>query len=160
MPNFHGGKAYKKVKKVAPEAAGGKFDDELEDGQMYARVTRMLGDRRVTCFCNDGVERICKIRGALCRGPKKQRIVVNDLVIISFRDFDGSGSDSSDDKAASNGVADIVAWVPPQHHRQVKKRTDNHRDLFGGTTESADGLDDLFDEEETTKDEEVDIDAI
>lgn len=158
MPNFHGGKAYKKVKKVAPEAAGGKFDDDLEDGQMYARVTRMLGDRRVTCFCNDGTERICKIRGALCKGPKKQRIVVNDLVIISFRDFDGSGSD---DGEVASGVADIVAWVAPQHHRQVKKRTDNHRNLFSETTESADGLDDLFEEEETTKaDEELDIDAI
>ena len=59
-------------------------------------------------------------------------------------------------------MADIVAWVPPQHHRQVKKRTDNHRDLFGGSTESADGLDDLFEEEETAAggDEDVDIDAI
>ncbi len=174
MPNVHGGKAYKKGKRaVAPDAASARPADELGDGQLYARVLRMLGDRRVTCFCNDGVERICKIRGALCKGPKKQRITVNDIVIISCRTFDSGDAGSSDDdkdggSSTGAGVADIIAWVAPQHHRQVKKRPDTHRHLFASATTAAggDGLDDLFEDEGAATaatadaDSDVDIDDI
>jgi translation initiation factor IF-1 len=42
-------------------------------------VIAMLGSRRVRCFCNDGVERICKIRGALCKRGRKKFINVGRL---------------------------------------------------------------------------------
>jgi translation initiation factor 1A len=103
---------------------------------MYARVTRMLGDRRVSCFCNDGMERICKIRGTFCRGSKKHRIVIDDIVVISFR-----GDASS--------TADIVEWIASQDYREVKKHIGIHRNLFGSTMASTDGLDDLFENDES-----------
>ena len=67
MPNLRGGKAYKKGKKTAndKEEVVSKFLQREKD-QEYARVIRMLGNRRGVCFCNDGKERTCKIRGALC----------------------------------------------------------------------------------------------
>jgi initiation factor 1A len=103
MPkNFTGGKNFKKGRKLPTE--GGTEDKRfngLEEGQDLGRVTKMLGNRRVLCFCgNDGIERVSKIRGVLCKGPKKQRIEVGDIVLISSRDFSGGADDSSDEDGA------------------------------------------------------------
>lgn len=93
--NQRGGKGYKKGKKKPTDEKDeldfpvGKFDRADGEWQDYGRVLRLLGDRRVLCFCNDGNERIAKIRGALCKGPKKKIIEKGDIVLLSFRDFMG-----------------------------------------------------------------------
>lgn len=137
MPNLRGGKAYKKGKKkpaagtaIESEGGGGKFSGR-EEGQDYGRVLRLLGDRRVMCFCNDGAERIAKIRGALCKGPKKQKIEVGDLVILSARDCDDSG------------VMDLLEKVARSAWRHVRKEANIHKYLLG---EGDEGEDDLFEE--------------
>jgi translation initiation factor 1A len=160
MPNQHGGKAYKKGKKPAPpDGAKTKFAGR-EEGQDYGRITRMLGNRRVLCFCNDGVERVGKIRGALCRGPKRQKIEVGDIVIISTRSFDDV-SDSDDDHDTTTiqhvdtggrkEVVDILEKISSSDWRQIRKETGIHKDLFPNTS-SADGLDDLFEKAEDADD--------
>jgi len=164
MPNLHGGKAYKKGKKVSHE----KEDDAKkfyarDADQDYARVIRMLGNRRVVCFCNDGKERICKIRGTLCKGPKRQKIEIGDIVFISFREYDEGESDS-DSEAKAGGVvssettptgnvqvfatgrkeiADIIDKVHREHWRHIKKEEGIHRDLF--FTDGGNDVGDLFD---------------
>ena len=97
--NVTGGKNFKKGRKLPTDGgADDKRFDGLDDGQDLGRVTKMLGNRRVLCFCgNDGMERVCKIRGVLCKGPKKQRIEIGDIVMISSRDFSDVGDDDSDD---------------------------------------------------------------
>lgn len=158
--NLRGGKAFKKGKKGGnPEEGEGrtKFDG-LEDDQQYARVLRALGDRRMLCFCNDGVDRICKIRGKLCRGPGKQRIEVGDIVVLSFRDFEEDDSDAEDHSKKSsaplsslmesdngtraitgtaatlaNGkkdIADIVRKISSSHWKYVRKESGVHKLLF------------------------------
>lgn len=144
---MRGGKAYKKGKKgtatMTEEERLGRFSGRTE-GQDYARVVRMLGDRRVLCFCNDGVERVCKIRGALCRGAKRQIIRVDDIVLISLRDFEGgSGSDSDSDSgsdmiAAATGpsvasralVGDVLTKFSRDHWREIRKEGGIHPQLF------------------------------
>ncbi len=174
MPNLHGGKAYKKGKKPTGGAAGeattgGRFE-EAPEGTMYARVTRMLGNRRTNCFCNDGVERVCKIRGALCKGPKRQKIEVGDIVVVSLREFaDATSSESETDSdieeataggGGRKGPGDILDKVPTQHYRHIKKLAGIHKNLFPDAV-SADGLDDLFaPPTEEAVDSDVDVDAI
>ena len=116
MPrNLRGGKAYKKKKK--PVAGGEETRVERfigvdrDQGVDYARVLRALGNRRMLCFCNDGVERVCKIRGALCKGPKRKKIEIGDIVAVSYRgvaffedDSDYTDSDAETDVAASAAV--------------------------------------------------------
>jgi initiation factor 1A len=184
MPNQHGGKAYKKgsKKKVQQQADNAARFNGRDDNQNYARVTRILGNRRVLCFCNDGIERVAKIRGALCRGPKRQKIEVDDIVITSARSFDDSDSDSDSEGATSTirhvdggamtatgrrDVVDILDKVAKAHWRQLRKEGDLHKDLFPGA--NIDGLDDIFehnDEEEgsatatataTADDSDIDI---
>lgn len=179
MPNLRGGKAYKKGKKAAPqEEKVGKFFKRDAD-QDYARVLKMLGNRRVVCFCNDGKERICKIRGALCKGPKKERIETGDIVLISFRDFDGE-DESEEEELDEEGkkkekkktivadvdginvvahvsgrkdIADIINKFHRDHWRYIKKDDGIHKDLFFVSAEDA-AADDLFDYGEDKKEEE------
>ena len=119
--NLRGGKAHKRFKKVPTdiESQAGKFVAR-EEYQDYARVLRMLGDRRVACFCNDAKERICKIRQALCKGPGKQKIEVDDIVLISFREFENDG----------NGIADLINKFHREHWRDIRKEENIHKDLF------------------------------
>lgn len=147
--NLTGGKNFKKGRKVRDDDDGptAKFVGR-EEGQDYARVLRAVGNRRFTCFCNDGVERICKVRGTLCWGPRKVRIEAADIIIFSLRDFD----------AESGG--DIIAKVPQKFWRDVQKETGIHTHLFIAAA-GADATDGeiVFDHGDS-EDEEAAIDAI
>jgi initiation factor 1A len=148
MPkNFSGGKNFKKGRKVVGDVVETRFDD-LEEGQDLARVTKMLGNRRVLCFCgSDGMERVCKIRGVLCKGPKKQRIEIGDIVLVSSRDY--SLDDSSDEeggavishaKVAEGGavtasgkrdIYDLITKLASSQIRDARRKvTGMHQNLF------------------------------
>ena len=135
----------------------------------------MLGHRRVRCLCNDGKERICKIRGSLCKGPKKQKIEVGDIVLISYRDFEDADSDSDEDVSGNlvgqgqskgqSDIADIMYKYSRAHWRDIRKESGIHHNLFLSEQSGAEGLDEMFDpdaegDKEDPDDEEVDIDAV
>jgi initiation factor 1A len=113
--NQRGGKAYKKGSKgKAKEAAAaaacdggaGRFESpDRDQGVDYARILRALGNRRMLCFCNDGVERVGKIRGALCKGPGRKKIEIGDIVLVSYRAFmEGEADSLTDDSDDEGGV--------------------------------------------------------
>ena len=174
--NLRGGKAFKKGKKPA---AGGdekvpKFFGRDAD-QDYARAVAMLGHRRVRCLCNDGKERICKIRGSLCKGPKKQKIEVGDIVLISYRAFEDADSDSDEDVSGNligqsqsqSVIADIMYKYSRAHWRDIRKESGIHHNLFlAEQSGGGEGLDELFDPEaevekgQEEQDDDVDIDAV
>jgi translation initiation factor 1A len=141
--NLRGGKAYKKGKKN-PEKQNVKFEPKGE-GQDYARITKLLGNRRLLCFCNDGKERIGKIRGALCKGPQKEIIRIGDVVLISYREFlEADDSDDAGENTLGLKVCDILSKYDRSDHRLIKTEKGIHRDLLTETGE----LDGLFDEGE------------
>jgi len=61
-----------------------------EDGQIYAIVDSILGDCRINAFCEDGVTRVCHIRGKI---KKRMWIKKDDILIICIRDFDENKAD-------------------------------------------------------------------
>lgn len=169
--NLRGGKSFKKAKKPTETGGGRDGFSQREEGQDYGRVLAMLGDRRVRCFCNDGVERICKIRSRLCKRPHKKIISVGDIVLITPRVFGVPGSDSEDEPVAagggglsngmtagSKGVWDLIDKAEKSDWRQIRKEDGIHKHLFGVTaeTESAD----IFDKTNEDEDEEIDVDNI
>jgi initiation factor 1A len=169
--NLRGGKAFKKGKKPAAGTADkvDKFFGRDAD-QDYARAVTMLGNRRVRCFCNDGKERICKIRGSLCKGPKKQKIEVGDILLISYRVFEDANSDSDEDVSGNqvniketSQMADIMYKYSRYHLRDNRKEYGIHQRLFLAE-EGEDGRDEMFDpdakEEAPEEEEDVDIDAV
>ena len=61
-----------------------------EDGQDYAKVTRMLGNGRLEAICADGQKRLCHIRGKM---RKKVWISVGDIILVGLRDFQDKKAD-------------------------------------------------------------------
>lgn len=53
-----------------------------EDGQLYARVVRILGNGRVTARCSDGGERVARVRGNMRR---REWVRAGDTVLVSLR---------------------------------------------------------------------------
>lgn len=137
--NIRGGKGFKKGRKDggADKSLTAKFEGK-EAGQQYGRVITVLGNRRFKCFCDDGQERICKLRGLLCWGPRRQRVEIGDIVLISERSFDG-GEDSDTEVAAVPTVSstrvdisDIITKIPQHFWRDIRRAGGIHPDFFGG----------------------------
>ena len=59
-----------------------------DEEQQYAVVKVLLGNGRLMALCQDGVERLGKIRGSMRKGPNKTVVNKNDLIIVSARDFE------------------------------------------------------------------------
>lgn len=170
--NTTGGKGYKKTKKGlgTNDADGGNMRfSAKKDGQDYGRVTRLLGNRRVMCFCNDGLDRVCKIRGGICRGShNKQKIDIGDIVLISYRDYDVSEDDSEGEgagtgarpgpgaegteaaavlKSGKKDIADLLMKYERSHWRDIRKEGGVHALLFPNSGHTAMySADDIFED--------------
>lgn len=59
-----------------------------DDDQQFAVVKSMLGNGRLMALCEDGIERLAKIRGSMRKGPNKTIVNKNDLIVVSARDFE------------------------------------------------------------------------
>jgi translation initiation factor 1A len=57
---------------------------------MYAQATKMLGNGRLMCACEDGVERMGKIRGSMRRS---EWISVGDVVLTGIREYQDAKCD-------------------------------------------------------------------
>lgn len=78
----------KKAKKKNHTDSTKRLLVEADDiGQIYGLIIRALGNSFFEVKCFDNKTRRCKVRS------KKIKIAVNDLVIISLRDFDNKTGD-------------------------------------------------------------------
>ena len=95
--NKKGGKGQKKKKNQSKKIQGSGTDpksvkkvDFKTDDQQYGQVTKLLGNCRLEISCFDGISRICHIRGSM---RKKIWIGLNDVVLVSLRDFEENKGD-------------------------------------------------------------------
>jgi translation initiation factor 1A len=119
MPNLQGGKRYKSGK--------GNNEPRLElhevgADQMVGRVIRNLGQRRLFVYCNDNVQRICKIRGGL---RKKTWFAVGDIVLLSIREL---GVAQSEMTKGERG--DVLAKYEAAIYSKLRKEYDVNPLLF------------------------------
>lgn len=61
-----------------------------DESQKYARVTSMLGNNRVRAKFDDGIERLCRIRGSMRR---REWVHVGDIVLVATRELAGDACD-------------------------------------------------------------------
>ena len=117
-PNAKGGKQYKKKAKGAEDPDS--LFIEQQEGQQIARVIRPLGNRSMTCYCNDNKIRVCHVRGKM-RG----RVFVDkgDMVLISLREFEIGAS-----KTDVGG--DIIAKYPYESLSRLRKQEGMNPKLF------------------------------
>jgi len=100
------GKGGKNRRRGKNENEQNKRELELkEEGQEYAQVVKILGNGRLKCFCFDGVERLCNIRGKL---RKKVWINTHDIILIGIREF-------------QNDKADVIHKFQPDEARRLKQ---------------------------------------
>lgn len=174
MPNIRGGKAYKKSKgksKSGDDLQNVVFIDKEPD-QLVGRLVKLLGSLNASVFCEDNIQRICKIRTAI---KKRVRFEAGDIILVSLRDCELSVTELKDGVRADRG--DIIAKYHPQQFPQLRADGVNPR-LFvdidtvhrvatmiaEGNKDGADALiaqnnDDFF-EAQANEEEELDIDAI
>lgn len=86
MPGAHGKRRSKKPN-AAPTIRELLFK---EDGQAYAKITKTLGAGRFLGSCDDGVQRLCKLRGKMRRS---EWVSVGDVVLVGLREFQDAKAD-------------------------------------------------------------------
>jgi initiation factor 1A len=120
MPNQKGGKNYKKSKHATPQKAT-LFLPEAD--QIFGRVIRNLGQRRMLVYSNDNKIRMCHIRGSMRRGSSW--IAIGDIVLITRRDFE-----KAPEKADDYENADIIARYEKDLQSDLKKLPGINPKLF------------------------------
>ena len=129
------------------------LSDEIErelifktDDQEYAQVTKLLGSCRLELQCFDGKTRLGHIRGTM---RKKVWITVNDLVLISLREFE-------------DGKCDIIHKYLPKELNKLKSVGEIPETVKVNEDTTDDKNDDIgFDFSEGEEEiDEIDIDAI
>jgi len=118
MPNLRGGKAYKKSK--GKSKAYGEDTDivfiEKELGQLVGRITKILGNLNVSVYCEDKIQRICKIRSGI---KKKVRFETGDIILVSLRDCEVSASDL--EKGIRSDRGDVIEKYNPRQYSSLKE---------------------------------------
>lgn len=95
VKNTHGGSSHKKF---ARKHNGGSHSNKLrvseDNAEIYAIVTKMLGNNMFHCHCLDGEVRLGHIRGKFTGRSKRDNIVERGKwVLIGLRDWDAPSRD-------------------------------------------------------------------
>jgi initiation factor 1A len=133
MPNQQGGKNYKKSKH-STEAARLQ-EASTNEGQMYGRIIRILGNRNFQVYSNDNRTRICRVCGAM---TKRVWLSVGDLVIFSVREFEVSAAVKPADRMKEADRGDIIYKFDQTLVGKAKKLDGINPNLFL-QLETADG---------------------
>ena len=97
VKNTHGGSGHKKF---ARKHTGGSKSNKLrvseDEGEIYAIVTKMLGNNMFHCHCIDGTTRLGHIRGKFTGRCKRDNMVEGGKwVLIGLREWDVPSEKSS-----------------------------------------------------------------
>lgn len=148
---------------------------EPEDGQEFAVVKDMLGNGRLRAICEDGKDRIGRIRGSMRKYAGKVIIDRGDLILVSARDFGGDDKVDVFHKYTHEEVSQLMkqGGLPEKifkvlthqdEHNYGKPGASDDYVLFMNDEESDERLSNSEDakEKEGSDDEEsdIDIDAI
>ena len=90
VKNTKGGSGHKKFgRKFTTAKPNNRLRVSLDEGEIYAIVTKMLGNNMFHCFCIDDVERLGHIRGKFTgRGKRENMIAPGTWVLIGIREWD------------------------------------------------------------------------
>jgi initiation factor 1A len=97
VKNTHGGSGHKKF---ARKHTGGSKSNKLriseDEGEVYAIVTKMLGNGMFHCHCMDGTIRLGHIRGKFTgRGKRDNLVETGKWLLIGLREWDIPSEKSS-----------------------------------------------------------------
>jgi len=99
-----------------------KFNKELrfrqeKEGEEYGTIIGEKGDARFECKLLDGSIVIAKAKGTLSRGPKKERLVLDDFVLLQLDSCTSSKKYylvhkySPDDKKSLKKMGELAQFI-------------------------------------------------
>jgi initiation factor 1A len=90
VKNTHGGSTHKKfARKHTTAAKSNRLRLSEDEGEIYAIVTKMLGNGMFHCYCIDGDIRLGHIRGKFSgRGKRDNMVEIGKWVLIGLREWD------------------------------------------------------------------------
>jgi len=97
VKNTHGGSGHKKfARKHTSGPKSNKLRMSEDEGELYAIVTKMLGNGMFHCHCIDGTLRLGHIRGKFTgRGKRDNMVEGGKWVLIGLREWDVPSEKSS-----------------------------------------------------------------
>ena len=97
VKNTHGGSGHKKfARKHTSGSKSNKLRVSEDEGELYAIVTKMLGNGMFHCHCIDGTVRLGHIRGKFTgRGKRDNMVEGGKWVLIGLREWDVPSEKSS-----------------------------------------------------------------
>lgn len=97
VKNTHGGSGHKKfARKHNGGAKSNKLRISEDEGEIYAIVTKMLGNGMFHCYCIDRTVRLGHIRGKFAgRGKRDNMVEGGKWVLIGLREWDVPSEKSS-----------------------------------------------------------------
>lgn len=134
---------------------------EPQEGQEYAVVKDMLGNGRLRCFCEDGQDKIGRIRGSMRKYSGKVIIERGDLILISGREF---GQDDKVDVFHKYSHEDISALMKARAlPEKIYKALTLHDEQNYGKASNADDcvvfMSDDDQEPASNKDDDADMES-
>ena len=164
MPNTKGGKKHKRNKNQNTQPKNLRLKEE---GQEYAQIVRCKGNCRFDVLCFDGKKRMAIMCGAM---RKKKFVNVNDIVLVSIREWQDSICDIIDNydvnlarKLKEKGL--IPDTIKLDVDNQYSSDDDDDMGVIFSTN-MPDSSDEELDKlekvvpDETTSEEDIDIDDI
>lgn len=149
-------------KKKIKESTSDDIERELylkTDEQEYAKVTKMLGNCRLEVQCVDGMTRICHIRGTMTKKRKKVWIELNDIILVSLREYEDTKCDAIHKYTPSEiKRLKIIGEIPESMIEINETKEDDNLGIEFVIKNKHDI--DTDDEDEETKDTELNIDEI
>jgi initiation factor 1A len=109
VKNTQGGSSHKKfARKHSSAARSNKLRVSEDEGELYAIVTKMLGNGMFHCHCIDDRQRLGHIRGKFSgRGKRDNMVELGKWVLIGLREWDIS-SDKSKSVSAKLQQCDLL----------------------------------------------------
>jgi translation initiation factor 1A len=150
--NTQGGSSHKKFgRKYTTGAKSNKLRVSEDEGEIYAIVTKMLGNNMFHCFCIDGIIRLGHIRGKFTgRGKRDNMVDSGKWVLIGLREWDSGSASAATSTKAKLQQCDLLEVYSDGDKQRLREtisenwcELDKHdvsRDLLKESTEEKDGF--------------------
>lgn len=127
VKNTKGGSGHKKFgRKFTTTKPNNRLRVSQDEGEIYAIVTKMLGNNMFHCFCIDNVDRLGHIRGKFTgRGKRENTISAGTWVLIGIREWDlNKIGEVSNDKKKKLPQCDLLEVYSETDKERLKDTVD------------------------------------
>jgi translation initiation factor 1A len=149
VKNITGGSNHKKFgRKYTNSAArsNNRLRVSEDEGELYAIVTKMLGNGMFHCLCIDGITRLGHIRGKFSgRGKRDNMVEVGKWVLVGLREWDITDDKMPLSKSAKIQKSDLLEVYSETDKVRLKETVSENWQILDANDASKNGVKDIND---------------